>query len=55
MTVGRWPCWFAAFDIFLLRLLTAAYGTTRLCPDVCDHGEYRRVSGLTADVIRQDF
>src|SRR5215472_6688745 len=29
----------------MLRLLTAAYGTGRLCPDVRDQGESWRVSG----------
>ena len=28
----------------------AATGTTRLCPDVRDQGEYWRVSGLTTDM-----
>jgi hypothetical protein len=30
----------------VLHLLTTAVGTTRLCPDVRDHGESWRVSGL---------
>jgi hypothetical protein len=28
----------------------SAFGTTRLCPDVRDHGEFRRVSGPSVDV-----
>jgi hypothetical protein len=30
----------------------AATGTTRLCPDVRDQGEYWRVSGLTTDIAK---
>jgi hypothetical protein len=37
----------------LLHLLTAGYGTTRLCPDVRDHGEYWRVSGPVLGMPRE--
>src|SRR5215472_9723434 len=37
----------------MLHLLTTGYGTTRLCPDVRDHGEYWGVSGPSASIRQQ--
>ena len=41
------PC--SEFDRLLLHLLTSGHGTEPLCAHVRIHGDYWRVSGLTAD------